>query len=112
MVWQQGQSGNPGGTTRKGYYEFKRKCQALAPKAIENLTKWLDSQDVQTAQWATRLVLEYAHGKPQQTVEFTGEIDHKFIVQVPELISNSIEWEKRFQPTALMAQTGEPTEEE
>lgn len=113
MVWEKGESGNPaGGNHTKEYFKFRRECQKLAPKAISNLTKYLESANDLHCQWATKLLLEYAYGKPKQQVEFSGELDHKFIVQVPELISNSIEWEKRFQPTALMAQTGEPTEEE
>lgn len=106
MVWQKGQSGNPKGPRHnKAYYEFKRQCQKYAPRSVERLADGLESSEKDVWISCARILLEYGYGKPSQIVEIGGQIDHNFIVQIPELIGESATWEEKFQPTALIAET-------
>jgi hypothetical protein len=67
-----GQSGNPGGRT-KAHAEFVKLMQENAGKAVNRLVTGLAGADLTDSRECAKIILAYAHGKPKQAVELTGE---------------------------------------
>lgn len=77
MPFVKGQSGNPGGG--KGQKKSQRKrlirdlMQKHVPTAVKEIAAQLKSDEPRDRQWASEMVINYAHGKPSQAVEISGE---------------------------------------
>jgi hypothetical protein len=41
---------------------------------------------------ATELLLAYAHGRPPQSVDVTGDIEHTFVLRIPRRAQTAAEW--------------------
>jgi hypothetical protein len=73
MVFQKGQSGNPGGKP-KAADAILRRLGSLGMRAVARLETLLDSENEQIAKGAADTILAYTLGKPRQQV--TAEITH------------------------------------
>lgn len=62
---------------------------------IENLAKIAKSDEFKAAVAAASLLLGYAYGKPKESVEISGELEHK-VVRVPPKV-NQEEWPELLQ---------------
>ncbi len=70
MVFQKGQSGNPGGRPKEDA-EVKALARTAGPEAIEKLLELMRGDDRRTALAAAQALLDRGFGKPAQAI--TGE---------------------------------------
>jgi hypothetical protein len=76
MTFKKGVSGNPKGRALES--EQRRRIARLKlekhlEEAIAVIASQLKSSEETSSQWASKMVLEYVVGKPQQAVEVAGE---------------------------------------
>ncbi len=73
MPFVKGQSGNPGGGKGEKKSQRKRLIRDLmskhVPTAVKEIAAQLKSDEPKERQWASEMVINYAHGKPSQAVE-------------------------------------------
>jgi hypothetical protein len=81
MGWEKGQCGNPKGRPRGRTREIERcaaelkKYSPLAIKTLVEICRKGETHAVRLA--AANSILDRAYGKPQQSVELTGEVGHQ-----------------------------------
>lgn len=63
--WKKGQSGNPGGKSKK-LEEVKSLAKQASPRAMQRLVELIESDDERVALMAAEKVLERAWGKPKE----------------------------------------------
>lgn len=75
MTFVKGKSGNPSGR-KKANPEFKALCKKHTPEAVENLLRWMRSDDAGASVKASIVIIEHAEGKPvqQMDLEHSGNI--------------------------------------
>ena len=74
MPYQPGHSGNPGGRRPPGYAEFQKLCRTYTPEAMDALLAAIRDPERRYHVKAIELLLAYAHGKPKQAVDVSGEL--------------------------------------
>jgi Family of unknown function (DUF5681) len=72
-AFKPGQSGNPGGR-RKELKEVMELARSYSEEAIGRLVFWIRSDDPRASPAACVALLDRAWGKPQQSVDVTGQL--------------------------------------
>ena len=105
MTWKKGQSGNPygrakdkvwGDAIRIAVYEAyeggdRKKLRVLADRLVD---KALEGDITAMKEIGDRL-----DGKAAQSVEMSGAVETSYVAQMPEVIEDADEWQKKYAPT-------------
>lgn len=97
MPFVKGQSGNPTGG-KKVPKEIRELARKNTERAFKRICQLIDSDDERTALAASVYIIDRAYGKPNQSVEVSGETK-TYVIAVP--INNDMEgvsWETQFNP--------------
>lgn len=89
MAWVKGQSGNLlGGASKKSQRKrlIRDLMQKHVPTAVKEIASQLSSDEPRDRQWAAEMVINYAHGKPSQAVEVSGEDGGPLVAVIREVI--------------------------
>ena len=95
MRFQPGQSGNPGGRS-KIVGTVKDLARQNCPKAIARLVALIDDEDARVAVAACKEILDRGLGKSVQSIE--GQIDHRFVAELPMQTLTVDEWKRLAAP--------------
>lgn len=96
--WVKGVSGNPKGRAPMTgeIAEVMELAYQHAPSAFRRMLELMKSTDERVALAAAEKVLDRACGKPAQAIEHSGEVAHRYVAEIPPVLTDGKEWERRY----------------
>lgn len=77
--------------------EVKELARSAAPRAFQRIVDLVDSEDEKVALAASKEVLDRALGKPNQSVEHSGEIT-RYVIRAPRAEETVEAWTTKYVP--------------
>lgn len=94
--WKPGVSPNPKGRPKE-FKELKELCREYTFEAVAALVDVLRTGQPRERVIAANAILDRGYGKPEQSVEVSGEVT-KFVVRLPVQAPSVDEWQKTYKP--------------
>jgi hypothetical protein len=98
-LFQKGKSGNPAGRPKE-LAEVKAFAREFGREAIETLARLMREGDPRTQVCAAKELLDRGFGRPEQSVDVTGEVI-KYVVRLPATQANTSEWVQNHAPKTI-----------
>lgn len=102
MPFQKGQSGNPSGKNKRPIFEaLTRAVAAEDAKRVRAMVEKVLELAATGERWACEYVRDVLDGRPNQSIDLSGEVVQRFVARLPEVIEDSDAWRRKYAPPTV-----------